>query len=83
MLRTRVQKERTLSVRVPKGVEDGTRMRLAGEGEAGLRGGVIGIDRCAVHIALGQAHNVATLQVNRGKNDHGFHSKKRFRKLMP
>jgi molecular chaperone DnaJ len=35
----RVQKERTLSVRVPKGVEDGTRMRLAGEGEAGLRGG--------------------------------------------
>ena len=31
--------ERTLSVNVPAGVEDGTRIRLAGEGEAGLRGG--------------------------------------------
>lgn len=35
----RVRKERKLQVRVPKGVEDGTRMRLAGEGEAGQRGG--------------------------------------------
>lgn len=34
----RVQKNRTLSVDVPKGIEDGTRIRLAGEGEAGLRG---------------------------------------------
>ncbi|MCX7899642.1 MAG: molecular chaperone DnaJ [Methylocystis sp.] len=31
--------ERSLSVNVPPGVEDGTRIRLAGEGEAGLRGG--------------------------------------------
>jgi molecular chaperone DnaJ len=31
--------ERTLSVNVPAGVEDGTRIRLAGEGEAGMRGG--------------------------------------------
>jgi len=31
--------ERTLSVEIPPGVEDGTRIRLAGEGEAGLRGG--------------------------------------------
>lgn len=35
----RVQRERTLSVNIPQGVEDGTRIRLAGEGEAGVRGG--------------------------------------------
>ena len=35
----RVTRERTLSVNIPSGVEDGTRIRLAGEGEAGLRGG--------------------------------------------
>lgn len=35
----RVQKERSLSVNIPAGVETGTRIRLAGEGEAGLRGG--------------------------------------------
>ena len=31
-------KEKTLSVNIPPGVEDGTRIRLAGEGEAGVRG---------------------------------------------
>lgn len=35
----RVAKERKLSVRIPEGVETGTRIRLAGEGEAGRRGG--------------------------------------------
>jgi molecular chaperone DnaJ len=35
----RVTRERTLSVNIPPGVEDGTRIRLAGEGEAGARGG--------------------------------------------
>ncbi|MEM7654281.1 MAG: DnaJ C-terminal domain-containing protein, partial [Pseudomonadota bacterium] len=34
----RVRKEKTLSVNIPPGVEDGTRIRLAGEGEAGMRG---------------------------------------------
>ena len=38
----RVTRERTLSVNIPTGVEDGTRIRLAGEGEAGLRGGPTG-----------------------------------------
>lgn len=35
----RTRKEKKLSVNVPPGVDDGTRIRLAGEGEAGLRGG--------------------------------------------
>jgi molecular chaperone DnaJ len=35
----RVMRERMLSVNIPSGVEDGTRIRLSGEGEAGVRGG--------------------------------------------
>jgi len=38
----RARKEKTLSVNIPAGVEDGTRIRLAGEGEAGVRGGAPG-----------------------------------------
>ncbi|MEY4722043.1 MAG: molecular chaperone DnaJ [Pseudomonadota bacterium] len=38
----RIEKDRQLSVNIPAGVETGTRIRLAGEGEAGLRGGPSG-----------------------------------------
>lgn len=38
----RVRKEKKLAVTVPAGVEDGTRIRLSGEGEAGLRGSTAG-----------------------------------------
>ena len=38
----RTEKDRALSVNIPAGVETGTRIRLAGEGEAGLRGGPSG-----------------------------------------
>ncbi|MEM7732893.1 MAG: molecular chaperone DnaJ [Pseudomonadota bacterium] len=38
----RVEKDRSLSVNIPAGVETGTRIRLGGEGEAGMRGGPAG-----------------------------------------
>ena len=38
----RVEREKRIEVAVPPGVDDGTRIRLAGEGEAGLRGGPSG-----------------------------------------
>ena len=38
----RVTRERTLSVNIPAGIEDGVRIRLAAEGEAGARGGPAG-----------------------------------------
>jgi molecular chaperone DnaJ len=45
-----VQRERTLQVAVPAGVEDGNRIRLAGEGEAGGQGAPPG--DLLVHIAI-------------------------------
>ncbi|HLD95359.1 MAG TPA: molecular chaperone DnaJ, partial [Alphaproteobacteria bacterium] len=38
----RVRKEKNLDVKIPAGVDEGTRIRLSGEGEAGLRGGASG-----------------------------------------
>ena len=38
----RVQKNKSLNVNIPKGVDTGTRIRLSGEGEAGIRGASTG-----------------------------------------
>jgi molecular chaperone DnaJ len=37
--RGRVEQEKSLQVRIPPGVDDGSRIRISGSGEAGLRGG--------------------------------------------
>ena len=47
----RVEKEASLSVNIPPGVETGTRIRLSGEGEAGLRGGPAGDLYIFVNVA--------------------------------
>jgi len=47
----RVEKRKSLSVGVPAGVDEGTRIRLAGEGEAGVRGGPPGDLYIFVHLA--------------------------------
>ena len=46
----RVEKQKTLNVNVPRGVDDGTRIRVAGEGEAGTRGGPAGDLYLFVHL---------------------------------
>lgn len=50
-----VPRERTLSVAIPAGVEDGTRIRLSGEGESGAAGAPAG--DLYVHVAI-QAHEI-------------------------
>lgn len=47
-----VPRERTLAVQIPAGVEDGTRIRLSGEGEAGPRGSAPG--DLYVHVSIRQ-----------------------------
>ncbi len=46
----RVEREKSLEVTIPAGVDDGMRIRLAGEGEAGLRGGPAGDLYIFVHL---------------------------------
>ncbi len=48
--RKRVQVERTIKVNIPAGVDDGTRIRLTGEGEAGLQGGPPGNLYVVIHV---------------------------------
>jgi molecular chaperone DnaJ len=50
-----VPREKTLAVQIPAGVEDGTRIRLSGEGEAGARGATAG--DLYVHVAV-RAHPI-------------------------
>ncbi len=47
----RVEKQRGLEIRIPAGVDEGTRIRLSGEGEAGTRGGPAGDLYIFVHLA--------------------------------
>lgn len=53
----RVDKTKTLSVNVPPGVDDGTRIRLSGEGEAGPRGAPAGDLYIFLHV---QRHAIFT-----------------------
>jgi molecular chaperone DnaJ len=46
----RVKKQKTLSVKIPAGVDEGDQVRLAGEGEAAPHGGVTGDLYVAVHL---------------------------------
>src|SRR5216684_824907 len=48
----RTRREKTLSVNIPAGVEDGIRIRLAGEGEVGIRGASAG--DLFIFISVGQ-----------------------------
>nr|WP_295372874.1 molecular chaperone DnaJ [uncultured Sphingosinicella sp.] len=47
----RVEKQKSLQVRIPAGVDEGTRIRLSGEGEAGARGGPAGDLYIFIHLA--------------------------------
>lgn len=60
----RMSADREISVKVPAGVEDATRLRLAGEGEAGMRGG----DRGDLYVDLTIAPH--PVFVRRGRDLH-------------
>ncbi len=46
----RVKQHKTLSVKIPSGVDEGDRIRLSGEGEAGVNGGPPGDLYVVIHI---------------------------------
>ena len=46
----RIEKERTMEVKIPAGVETGSRLRIAGEGESGTQGGATGDLYVVIHV---------------------------------
>jgi molecular chaperone DnaJ len=57
----RVKHQKTLSVKIPAGVDEGDRIRLSGEGEAGVNGGPAGDLYVVIHI---RAHEVFSREGN-------------------
>ena len=51
----RVEKEKTLEIKIPAGVETGSRLRVNGEGEAGVSGGPSGDLFVVIHVAEHEA----------------------------
>ena len=47
----RVEREKQMEVKIPAGVETGSRLRLAGEGEAGTQGGPAGDLYVVIHVS--------------------------------
>jgi molecular chaperone DnaJ len=47
----RIEREKTMEVKIPAGVETGSRLRIAGEGEAGTQGGASGDLYVVIHVA--------------------------------
>jgi molecular chaperone DnaJ len=47
----RVEREKTMEVKIPAGVETGSRLRIAGEGEAGTQGGATGDLYVIIHVS--------------------------------
>ena len=46
----RVEKEKTIEIKIPAGVETGSRLRVTGEGEAGVNGGPSGDLFVVIHV---------------------------------
>jgi len=57
----RVKQHKTLSVKIPAGVDEGDRIRLSGEGEAGMNGGPAGDLYVVIHL---KPHTVFTRDHN-------------------
>ena len=47
----RVEREKQLEVKIPAGVETGSRLRVSGEGESGVQGGAAGDLYVVIHVA--------------------------------